>query len=936
MLTDTEVAAWVDRLGLTADAHRRVQEIRHAPPSRQVAGRVGNVTVRDPSRKMGWTIQGESVRGEWAAIIDLEYDPDVLEYYDQAGPIWLQYQTKSGKLGRPVLHTPDLFVLRRRSVGYEECKPHDKLRELATKRPHRYRQEPDGTWRSPPAEQAVSPLGFFYRIRCADDINWVANRNIVFLEDYLRPERLVVPQDVAATITSLVAATPAISLRQLLEQVRAHGLEADPVYALIVLHRIYVDLSVVALAEPERVLVFVDDTQAAMYRMVAETRAADKGHHRATATTPGTNLEWDGRTHGIANAGHSDLPLPTPEGDAAELPHQAFEALAATGRFGDVRAGSPDTTHAEAWKALLRASPLEQQEATRRYAIIQPYLAGETPDQSARTIRRWIRAWRLADRGQGCGLLGLLPRHKDRGFRGAKLSRDALALMDQCIADRYEHLTQRSIRAVYGDFLVACAARQEKDPQFIPPSYKAFRSRVRARAGPDQTRKRQGTRAAYQEEPFYWELAMTTPRHGDRPWEIVHIDHTELDVELVYEESGRPAGRCWLTMVTDAHTRRFLAVSVSYDRPSYRACLLVFRLLVQRWGRLPQTIVVDRGAEFNSIYFETFLAHYEITKKTRPTAHPRHGSVCERLFGTTTSQFIHNLRGNTQITTLVRRMTKAVDPKRLACWTLGTLYEYLCVYAYDVYDTLEHPALGRSPRDAYTVGMTLGGERRHRLIPDDEHFRLMTLPSTAKGTALVHPSHGVKINDVYYWHDVFRDPELAGKPIPVRFDPFDIGIAYVYVRQQWTRCHSEHYALLHGHSERERQLITRHLRERARSHGQTFHLTARRLAAFLTEVGGQEDILVQRVRDAEAKQMARVRQEDAPAGMRHSDAHMRQGSSHPTNPSGRLRTDVVRDGADEAGAADGVLVEIDDASVPTATERAAAERRRLKSYGSFL
>jgi hypothetical protein len=351
---------------------------------------------------------------------------------------------------------------------------------------------------------------------------------------------------------------------------------------------------------------------------------------------------------------------------------------------------------------------------------------------------------------------------------------------------------------------------------------------------------------------------------------------------------------------------------------------------------LPQIVVVDGGPEFGSVYFETFLARYEITKKTRPIAQPRHGSVCERLLGTTTSQFIHNLRGNTQITKLVRQVTKSVDPRQHACWTLGMLYVYLCVYAYEIYDTLEHPALGRSPRDAYAAGMTLGGERLHRLIPYDEQFRMMTLPSTAKGTAVVHPSRGVKINSVYYWHDAFRDPTLTGQSVPVRFDPFDIGSAYVYVRNQWIRCHSEHYAILHGHSEREKQLITQRLHERARSHGQSCTVTARQLATFFASVEAQEEILAQRVRDAEARQALTLVQQGAQRG-RHLGA---EGQHH-----GRLevadahehQTEPADAGlAKETAAMDRDAAGRDAGKAQTAAERAAADRRRLRPYGSFL
>jgi transposase InsO family protein len=71
--------------------------------------------------------------------------------------------------------------------------------------------------------------------------------------------------------------------------------------------------------------------------------------------------------------------------------------------------------------------------------------------------------------------------------------------------------------------------------------------------------------------------------------------------------------------------------------------------------------VTRPGAEFRSTYFESLLARYYCTKKTRPGAQPRFGSVIERLFGTTNTEFIHNLRGNTQASKHPRLLTKAVE-----------------------------------------------------------------------------------------------------------------------------------------------------------------------------------------------------------------------------------------------------------------------------------
>ena len=75
------------------------------------------------------------------------------------------------------------------------------------------------------------------------------------------------------------------------------------------------------------------------------------------------------------------------------------------------------------------------------------------------------------------------------------------------------------------------------------------------------------------------------------------------------------------------------------------------------------------------------------------------------MFGTTNTQLIYNLMGNTQITRDVRVVTSSVNPRNHAVWTLGRLHDRLCEWAYEIYDTTEHPALGQTPRDCFADGM---------------------------------------------------------------------------------------------------------------------------------------------------------------------------------------------------------------------------------------
>ncbi len=601
MLSAHELARLCERLGLLSEAQAIIETIRSSPPARRVRSAAGNVAVRYPSRKMDVTIQAESHRVELAGLYEYEHDQQVLEFYDQPPAIKLVYQAKNGRQVS-VWHTPDYFVLRADGIGWEEWKTDAGLERLSDTMPHRYCQDAVGHWRCPPGERFAAQFGLLYRLRCSSEIDWVLQRNLRFLNDYLiKPPS--VDQHTAETVLALVKDRPGVQLAALLDTLgEAH---ADDVYTLIASGRIYVDLHAAALAEPQQVQLFPDQGTASAHALVCKAR------------------EFDG-------------------GTVAEIPPQ-----------------------------LAEANPADLREANRRHAIITPYLAGVAAPSSAasaRTIRRWLAQWRLAEQGHGCGYLGLLPKWRQRGNRKRKLPEATLVLLDEFLTSEYETLKQKRKFVVYAALQRACEERG-----LIAPSYPTFVRYANHRPRHQQIARRQGPRAAAEAAPFYWELNLTTPRHGDRPFEIGHLDHTQLDVELVGSPTGRNLGRPWATFLSDAFSRRLLAVCLTFDPPSYRSCMLALRECVRRYERLPEAIVVDGGPEFESVYFETLLARYGCTKKTRPGGRPRFGSVCERLFGTTNTRFVHTLAGNTQITRNRGKVTKSVNPKGQACWTLAAL-----------------------------------------------------------------------------------------------------------------------------------------------------------------------------------------------------------------------------------------------------------------------
>ena len=238
MLTQDQFNQYCDRLGLSETARMVLKIIRSSPPVRQVRSSAKNVAVRYPSCKMGVVIQAESHRNELAFVYEYEYDEAVLEYFDQPSIIKLQYRAKSGR-NVGVLHTPDFFVMRADSCGWEECKTEEDLPKLAEEMPERYVWDEQVGWRCPPGEQYAAQFGCYYRIRSSAEINWVLQRNLLFLEDYLRADCPEVSQVVTAKIRELVAAEPGLKLDQLLEP---NGpANNDDIYRLIATEAIYAD-----------------------------------------------------------------------------------------------------------------------------------------------------------------------------------------------------------------------------------------------------------------------------------------------------------------------------------------------------------------------------------------------------------------------------------------------------------------------------------------------------------------------------------------------------------------------------------------------------------------------------------------------------------------------------------------------------------------------
>src|SRR2546428_13673850 len=252
-LDGVALQAYFRRFGFPRETRELLMHIRSSPPSRTPGARRGNMPVWYPSKKMQCIIKAESTKVEFPFLLQAEHDDDVLEVWDQPPSIPLEYRDLRGRLQQPI-HTADYFVFRYQACGWIECKPAQELSRLVEKQPHRYQLDEQGVWRCPPGEAFAAKYGLSYQVWSSDQINWAAQENALFLEDYYQDlDRLTVKGQTLARLFRLVEEHPGILLSDLQ---RASELPADLINIAIARHDLYVDLATYRLSEPWRTPVF--------------------------------------------------------------------------------------------------------------------------------------------------------------------------------------------------------------------------------------------------------------------------------------------------------------------------------------------------------------------------------------------------------------------------------------------------------------------------------------------------------------------------------------------------------------------------------------------------------------------------------------------------------------------------------------------------------
>jgi putative transposase len=772
MLDKVQLTDLFDKLGTPDKGRQLILDARALAPVRPINPQAGSVVTILASTKMGRDIRTETRHIEFPAAVTKEHSDEVLEYYTAPCELKLKLVDESTGEIRNILHIPDFLTVREDGFTLEEWKSEPKLARLAEKYPWRYTKGSDGEWYAPQIEKHLADLGIRYRVFSDASIPRRRVDNLLYLADYLHLAEPC-PDDVLARLHDVLQEHGSLTFMELLSA--PHEFDADSLNRAIAGNRVVTDLNDQSLGDKRSFRLFRDE--ALRDFMLANTRSGTlPGVDRfALNIANGAKFVFEGNELTIVMVAGDSIVCNGQDGSTITLTRSWLESAH---EKGQVKCPQQD----QQWSQdLSRFSKDDFETALRRQALLEA--ESEPANVSGRTLRRWKACQEIALANGGNEVLALVPNTGSRGNRTPRLSTRQVELMDSVIDEQWLNSKAINYKTCHRMLLVAFSEAAE-----MPPSYPTLIARIKARETNKDLRTRYGKRIAYQASTFIDVLHHDSPAHGSRPFQYVHIDHTLLDIEVISSRTGKPLGRPWLSLAVDAWSRRIVAFYLTFDPPSYTSVMMTVRDMVRRFNRLPEFVVVDNGRDFMSDAFESFLRAMGTHLRFRPAGQPRHGAVLERMFGRLNTEYIHNLAGNTKATKNVRMVTGSHLPQKLAEWTIGALYHGIQHWAWEFYDENVHPALDESPREAFARGMRENGKRPQTHIQFNRDFLIATCPPVDRtGTRQVHRQRGVKVDQRFYWNDVFDSAHLNGESVQVRYDPWDASSVYVRIKDTWVR-----------------------------------------------------------------------------------------------------------------------------------------------------
>ncbi|WP_181300279.1 DDE-type integrase/transposase/recombinase [Rhodanobacter sp. PCA2] len=403
--------------------------------------------------------------------------------------------------------------------------------------------------------------------------------------------------------------------------------------------------------------------------------------------------------------------------------------------------------------------------------------------EDSATARRWRHR---VESGLAEGippLASLTPRYDRSGNRLAKRPAHVLEHCRAFIKEAWG-LNRPSRRALYSLYRESGEAAHPESPIVSKPTFRKILKSLEAELAYGRGGLRTHNAHMAPTPVSSRELRAT------RPFELASADHCLCKIFCVVLEANgfRYVKRPWLTVLRDCCTKEVLAYWVSFRAPSRRQCAVLIRQCVRAHGRLPEQIIVDRGADFRSVYFAALFADLGVDLVQRPTSHSRYGSEAEGLFNIFKTQWLTLRPGNLVDLDEVRSVSSSHKPERLPCMDLTAFYEDFA--AFSLWQD-QRPLVGESEcprvlRANALQGLQIAGVQ----VTYDDLFVVRTAVDSS-GRYKVSPRTGIHKGDFHFWHPDLSAHSL-GKKVDVRDDPEDPFRLYALMGGQWITALASH------------------------------------------------------------------------------------------------------------------------------------------------
>ena len=430
----------------------------------------------------------------------------------------------------------------------------------------------------------------------------------------------------------------------------------------------------------------------------------------------------------------------------------------------------------------------EVAEAKRRYELIEPLLARDRRTRAdvmavaqlaavhLSTIYEWLKTY------EGSGSRSALIPGK-RGVVGgiSKLNPAVDEIISEVIDSHY--LTEQKL--LPGDVIAGVEDRCRLAGLPVPHS-NTIRKRIAETNGPKALYRR----GYPKEAKALGHMSRGKFPEGRFPLDCVLIDHTPLDIMVVYEDTRQPWCRPWLTLAICAYSRMIVGIYLRSNRPSSLAagmCLAMGMLPKQdyldalglpgRWpvfGK-PGMVHCDNAKEFKGKVLQMACDEHDIGLTLRAVKRPEYGAIIERMIGNVNRE-LHKKPGTTFSNPTHRG---SYDSKAKAALSMRELEAEIVDWVVNVYQLRKHSELQMPPIKQWEVGIFGDAKTIARGLPEVfSNPRKLTLDFMPFKKRTVQ-SYGVELNRTFYYHEVLNrwnkadDPSHPGKhrQFIVRYDP---------------------------------------------------------------------------------------------------------------------------------------------------------------------